>query len=230
MARRRKRRLLTSDGDVAAPACAEPGGDAEPEEDEATGPLRRCAVTRERADPSGMIRFVIGPGDAVVPDLARKLPGRGIWLSARRDVVETARTKGAFARAARGKVVVPPDLAEMVETGLTRRIVELVGLARRAGQAVGGFVKAREMIGTGRCGLLVEAFDGSEEERARLISAAAIDVVTPLDAATLGAAFGRDHMVHVGVSPGRLAGSIATESARLAGMRGVGSNVRRAGA
>ena len=206
-----------------------PDGD-EADEPEETGSLRRCVVTRERADPSGMLRFVVGPEERIVPDLACKLPGRGMWLSARADVVEAARTKGAFARAARGKVVVPPDLAQMIETGLTRRIVELIGLARRAGQAVGGFAKAREMIGTGRCGLLVGAFDGSEEERARLHGAAAIEVVTPLDAATLGAAFGRDHIVHVAISAGRLAGSIATESARLAGMRGVGSNVRRAGA
>ena len=167
-----------------------------------------------------MIRFVVGPDVTVVPDLAHKLPGRGIWLSAKADVIETARTKGAFARAARGRVVVPPDLAATIETGLARRTVELIGLARRAGQAVGGFAKAREMIGAGRCGLLVEALDGSEEERARLLSGAALEVVTPLDAATLGAVFGRDHIVHVGIAPGRLAGAIASESARLAGMRG----------
>ena len=177
-----------------------------------------------------MIRFVIGPEATVVPDLARKLPGRGIWLSAKADVVETARTKGAFARASRGKVVVPPDLLATIETGLTRRVVEFLGLARRAGQAVCGFAKVREMIGTGRCGLVVEALDGSADERARLVSGTALEVVTPLDAATLGAAFGRDHIVHVGVAPGRLAGAIATESARLAGICRAGKDVRRAGA
>jgi predicted RNA-binding protein YlxR (DUF448 family) len=183
--------------------------------------LRRCIVTRERADPLTMLRFVVGPESTLVPDLARKLPGRGIWLSARADVLDTARTKGAFARAARGKVIVPPDLAAMIETTLLRRVVETLGLARRAGQAVCGFAKAREMIVAGRCELVVGARDGSADERDRLLSGAAgLKIVSPLDAATLGAAFGRDHIVHVAIAPGRLAGTIAIESERLAGFIG----------
>ena len=78
----------------------EPDGGDEPE----SGPLRRCAVTRERLAKERMIRFVIGPDRTVVPDLAAKLPGRGIWLSARGDVIETACKRGTFARAARGTV------------------------------------------------------------------------------------------------------------------------------
>ena len=109
----------------------------------------------------------------------------------------------------------------MIETGLTRRVVELLGFARRAGQAVCGFAKARELIASGRCGLVVQAHDGSVDERARLLSGAgALEIVTPLDAATLGVAFGRDHIVHVAIAAGRLAGSIATESGRLAGPQG----------
>src|ERR1700684_2038686 len=83
-----------------------------------TGPLRRCIITRERLPKERMIRFVVGPDRAVVPDLAARLPGRGIWLSASGDVIEAQRGKGdgyrqlarAFARAARGPVLVPPDL------------------------------------------------------------------------------------------------------------------------
>ena len=117
-------------------------GEDEPE----TGPLRRCIVTRERGERSRMIRFVVGPERQVVPDLAAKLPGRGIWLSARRDVLETARAKNAFARAARAPVSVPASLTLMVEEGLARRVGELLGLARRAGQAVCGFQRAREWL------------------------------------------------------------------------------------
>src|SRR5271168_2433426 len=89
------------------PGDLPPAGDEEAAE---TGPLRRCAVTRARLPKERMIRFVIGPDRAVVPDLAERLPGRGIWLSAARDVLETARLRGAFAKAARGPVTVPPDL------------------------------------------------------------------------------------------------------------------------
>lgn len=173
-----------------------------------------------------MLRFVASPDGLIVPDLAAKLPGRGIWLSASRDVVDSARAKGAFARAARRKVTVPPDLVAIVETALTRRVSELLGFARRAGQAVGGFMRAREMIASGRCGLVVQAWDGSADERARLLSGAgAIEVVTPLDAAALGVVFGHDHMVHVAVAQGRLAHAIAVEAGRLAGFT-VGGRAR----
>src|SRR5580658_4442856 len=82
---------------------------AQPDDDAAeAGPLRRCIVRRERLAKERMIRFVVGPDRAVVPDLAARLPGRGIWLSAARDVVETARLRGAFAKAAAARLRCPP--------------------------------------------------------------------------------------------------------------------------
>jgi predicted RNA-binding protein YlxR (DUF448 family) len=175
-------------------------------------------VTRERLAKERMIRFVVGPGSVVVPDVAARLPGRGIWLSARRDVIETARMRGAFAKAARASVTVPPDLLSGLQAALARRIGEQLGLARRAGQAVSGFSKAREWLENGRAALVVQAADGSPEERARFLGAWAGPAATPLDAATLGAIFGRDHAVHIAIAEGRLAERIATESARLAGL------------
>src|ERR1700728_1599340 len=180
--------------------------DSEPTEDEReTGPLRRCVVTRERLPKERRIRCVVGPGRALVPDLAATLPGRGIWLSARGDVLETARAQGslgrAFARAARGPVKVPPDLSAVLDAALVRRIGELLGLARRAGQAVAGFDKAREWLRAGRSRLILQASDGSAPERARFLAGAAdsVRVLDPLPAAVLGQVFGRDHVVHVAI-------------------------------
>lgn len=190
------------------------------EDEPETGPLRRCVVARERLPKEQMIRFVIGPDRTVVPDIAAKLPGRGIWLSARRDVIETARTRGVFAKAARAQVTVPPDLCAGLCLVLTRRIGDTLGLARRAGQAVYGFVKAREWIVAGRAGLVIQARDGSSEERARFLGGRGADlpVVAPLDGAQLGAIFGREHVVHVVVAPGRLASMLRVEAERLAGL------------
>jgi uncharacterized protein len=191
------------------------------------GPLRRCIVTRERLAKERMIRFVIGPDRGLVPDLAERLPGRGIWLSASRDVLETARFRGAFARAARGPVTVPPDLLEMLQAALVRRIGEGLGLARRAGQAVAGFEKAREWLRDGLAGLVVQAADGSAEERGRFLSAArgTVAVHAPLSAAALGTMFGRDRAVHVVVAPGALADRIGFDCTRLAGLApGVAAN------
>jgi predicted RNA-binding protein YlxR (DUF448 family)/ribosomal protein L7Ae-like RNA K-turn-binding protein len=211
----RRRRNTTEAADQVA--------EDEPEE---TGPLRRCIITRERLPKERMIRFVIGPGRVLVPDLIATLPGRGIWLSASRDVLETARAQGglgrAFARAARGPVTVPPDLPAVLEAALIRRIGELLGLARRAGQAVAGFDKAREFMRTGRARLVLQASDGSAGERARFLSGVgdSVVVLAPVSAAVLGRVFGRDHVVHVAIAVGRLGERLAVEAGRLSGLRG----------
>ncbi len=176
-----------------------------------------------------MIRFVVAPDRKLVPDLTATLPGRGIWLSAAGDVLETARAQGgdhgglgrAFARAARGPVIVPPDLPAVLEAALVRRIGELVGLARRAGQAVAGFDKAREWLRTGRGRLILQASDGSAAERARFLSGGggSVTVVDPLPAAALGRVFGRDHAVHVATAPGRLGERLADRGGAARGLR-----------
>jgi predicted RNA-binding protein YlxR (DUF448 family) len=197
------------------------------EAQEELGPLRRCVVTRERLPKERLIRFIVGPDRTLVPDLNADLPGRGMWLSASRDVLETAGEKGglarAFARAARGPVAVPQDLSAMLQAALVRRIGEVLGLARRAGQAVAGFEKAREWLRSGRARLVLEASDGSEAERIRFLSGSTgkVAVVAPLPAAALGHMFGRDHVVHVAVAPGRLAERLLIEADRLAGLRGL---------
>jgi predicted RNA-binding protein YlxR (DUF448 family) len=210
-------RPITSDAEQPFDASAPPDeGADEPE----AGPLRRCAVTRRRLPKERMIRFVVGPDRRIVPDVAAILPGRGIWLSAEGDVLETACTRGSFAKAARCAVMVPPDLSADVKRVLARRIADTMGLARRAGQAVCGFVKAREWLEADRAGLIVQARDGSPDERVRFLGgrAQSVPVVAPLDAAGLGAVFGREQTVHVALAPGRLADRIWIEAERLAGL------------
>lgn len=192
-------------------------------EPELKGPLRRCIVTRETLPKERMIRFVLGPGREIVPDLAGKLPGRGMWLSARADVLERALSRGAFARAARGQVHLPPDLRARIETALKGRLRDQVGLARRAGQAVCGFQQAREWLQAGRAAVLVEAVDGSPSERARLAGRRDVPLVLALTAEELGAVFGRDHAVHVAIAPGRIADILVQEAGRLAAVSGVAS-------
>jgi predicted RNA-binding protein YlxR (DUF448 family) len=191
--------------------------DDDVEEERERGPLRRCIVTRESLPKEVMIRFVLGPERIIVPDLEGRLPGRGMWLSARADVLERAVHRGAFAKVARGVVHSPPDLRSRIEDGLRRRVRDLVGFARRGGQAVCGWQAVREGLQAGRVGLLVEASDGSPAERARLLNGRAIPLVSPLSAAALGGIFGRDHVVHVAIAPGKLAERIVAEAARLSG-------------
>ena len=193
----------------------------EPDDDDTanhTGPLRRCLITRERQPRETMLRFVAGPGDSLVFDVVATLPGRGMWLSASRDVIEMAMKRGVFARVAGRRLMVPERLADRVQGVLENRIVELLGLARRAGSAVGGYEKVKERLAAGQCALLIEAADGSVAEQARLRQHHAVPVVRPLTAVRLGAAFGRERVMHVAIGPGKLAGMIATEAARCAGV------------
>jgi len=193
-----------------------------PDEDEGDvrGPLRRCLVTRAVLPKEAMIRFVLGPDGVVVPDLAARLPGRGMWLSAKAAVLEEARTRRLFARAAKAEARVPEGLGAVIVAGLERRVASTLGLARRAGQAVCGFVKAREWVAGGRAGLVVTARDGAADGRRKLLAGSSVPAVAPLDGASLGAVFGREHVVHVALAPGRLADAVAADAARLAGMRG----------
>ncbi len=232
------RRLVTTENESDEDDDPETG-ETETGEPE-TGPLRRCIVTRERLPKERMIRFVIGPDRQVVPDLAARLPGRGIWLSASADVLQSGiavaegrqndrladssadrRLARAFARAARGPVSMPADLSDLLQVALVRRISEILGLTRRAGQAIAGFEKAREVLRLGRTRLVVQASDGSEAERRRFLSGFGPEllVIDPLPGDVLGRIFGRDCVVHVAVAPGKLAESLAVEAGRLAGLR-----------
>jgi predicted RNA-binding protein YlxR (DUF448 family) len=169
---------------------------------------------------SELLRFVIGPGDRLVPDISRRLPGRGLWLTAQRDIVAAAAAKRLFARAARASVVVEDGLVERVEALLAQRCCDLIGLARRAGEAVPGFDKVRGALVSGKAALLLAAADGAAGGRDKLKALApGLPLIELLSAAELGAAFGREHVVHAALRPGRLATALRLEAVRLAGLR-----------
>lgn len=182
---------------------------------------RTCIVTGEVLPRARMIRFVKGPDGAVVADLDHGLPGRGLWVAARRDALDQAASGRQFARAQRGPVEVPADLTGRVESGLAGRALNLIGLARRAGAAVAGFEKTRAALKAGSVHLLITARDGAADGRAKL-AALAPDCVRAegLTAAELGTVFGRDHAVHVAVTDSGLAARIGDSLARLDGVRG----------
>ncbi len=187
---------------------------------EKDAPERRCIVSGDRGPKEHLIRFVIGPDDTVVPDLAEKLPGRGIWVSADRAAIEKAARKGLFSRAARRPVKVGPDLADLVEQRLAARVVELLSLARKAGVAICGLEKVKAALVSEEATCLLQASDGSERERARLRPPkGAYSHFDQLTAAEMGVAFGRGRVIHAALFSGGLAQSVRYESARLAGLR-----------
>ena len=183
-------------------------------------PERRCIVTRETHSKPCLVRFAIGPGGVVTPDIDERLPGRGIWVKADRAALEAAVRKGLFARAAKGAVNTPDDLVMRVETGLLRRVSQLIALARKSGQAVAGYEKVRAEIEAGRVGLLLQANDGSPRQTARLRrKSAGMERFACLTSCELGVAFGRQLVIHAALQSGRLADGVSRELRRLACVR-----------
>ncbi|MEO5375620.1 MAG: RNA-binding protein [Alphaproteobacteria bacterium] len=221
MTRRKAQDHRRDDGGEAGGAEAGAGEAGGAEAGTGDGPERRCIVTGRVGPRTEMIRFVTDPDDEVVPDIDARLPGRGFWLSAGRDVVETAIARKLFAKAARRAVTVSPDLADRVERLLARKVVDMLGLARRAGLVVAGYEKVHAALKAGRAGLLLEAGDaaaGGREKLRRL--GPRLPLVDVLDGAEMGSALGRDLVVHVAVRPGRMAGVLLREASRLAHYRG----------
>lgn len=182
-------------------------------------PERRCLATGEVQPRGGLIRFVVGPDGTVVPDLAEKLPGRGLWVAADRAALEKAIKKGLFARAARENVTVPPDLAPRVEAMLAERTVHLISLARKAGEAVTGFEKVKDWLAQGRAKVLLQAQDGSERGKSKLWTPPGGRWFGCLTSAELGLAFGRDYAIHGALAAGGLASRVVEEAAKLSALR-----------
>lgn len=186
---------------------------------------RRCIVTRDSGPRDGLIRFVVSPDGEAVPDLGERLPGRGLWLTARRDIVDQACVENAFSKAARRNVSVPTDLSDRLADLLDQRCLDLIGLARRSGQAVAGFEKVRAAAKTGDVALLLEASDGASDGREKLERVLPESRILSLwTSAVLGAPFGRDRAVHVAILAGGIADRLEREATRLRGIRNEGAD------
>ncbi|MBC9247870.1 RNA-binding protein [Paracoccus sp. 11-3] len=185
-----------------------------------TEPERRCIVTGEVQPKAGLIRFVVGPEREIIPDLAEKLPGRGIWVVADKAAIDKAAAKGLFSRAAKMQVTVPANLADLVEAGQARRVVDLVSLARKSGRAVAGFEKVKGWLAGGVAKVLLQASDGSDRGKGKLWTPTGGRWFGCLTASELGLSFGRDHVIHGALAAGGLTDKVILEAGRLTGLRG----------
>lgn len=181
-------------------------------------PQRTCVVTRQSADKAELVRFVVGPDVSIVPDIAGKLPGRGIYIAPDRASIDKAVAKGLFNRAAKTRVDVAKDLADIVADLLRTRLMQSVALARKAGQAIAGFEKVKALLVSGEAVALFQASDGSEGMKSKLRPPNGPDSYAEcLSAAELGVAFGRDTVIHAALTKGGLADLCLLDARRLRG-------------
>ena len=183
---------------------------------------RRDLVSHEVMDESRLIRFVAGPDGQVVPDLGRKLPGRGLWVEASRASVEAAVKKNGFTRAAKTKLTAPADLADVVERLLARRCLDQLGLARREGVLISGFEKTAASLRAGKAAWVLEAADGSADGRGKILALARHQTAKICGAFTaddLSLALGLENAIHAVLLAGGRADRWTLEVERLAGFR-----------
>lgn len=191
---------------------------------------RSCVVTRALLPPDELIRFVASPSGEIVPDVARKLPGRGVWVTCSRPAVEKAVSGKAFARALKRRVDVPADLADRVEERLIRRALDALSLATKAGLVVTGAGKVNTWIERGAEGALIQAIDASPEGLAKVArkyravcraSDRSPACVALLTIEQLGLAMGRANVVHAALSDGKAADNFLVATKRLEQYRAI---------
>jgi predicted RNA-binding protein YlxR (DUF448 family) len=192
------------------------GGQTKSRED---GPERKCIATGEVQPKFGLIRFVAGPDGRMVPDLAGKLPGRGVYVAADRAAMDRAVDKGLFSRAAKQKVTLPEGFSDLLEQMLTRRVIDLISLARKSGDAVSGYEKVKDWLLKEEAEILIQAEDGSSRGKSKLSTPYGGSYIGWLTADELGMAFGRQTVIHAALRAGGIASRVVEEAQRLKGMR-----------
>lgn len=174
---------------------------------EAESAERRCIVTRAERPADELIRFVVAPDGEVVPDIRRRLPGRGAHVTATAECVAAAERKHLFTKAFEGGARVAPGLADRVDQLLADRAREAVSLARKAGTAIFGYSRVEQAIGRGTVIALIHAVGASEEQARSLAALCRRAGVNPktigaLTAEQLDLAFGRTNVIHAALLAG----------------------------
>ena len=189
------------------------------------GPLRRCIVTRSELPPDDLIRFVADPSGLIVPDVARKLPGRGVWVT-RSALCQSKRPsrRGAFAKSLKRQVKVSPDLPEAIDALFVKRLLNALSLANKAGLVHTGAEKVEKLLDGGRAVALLHGSDGTAEGRRKLdrkFTAIQRDkgqstpIVDWLTIEELSLAMGRSNVVHAGLIQGGATKRLLSEAERL---------------
>ncbi|MEX0366926.1 MAG: RNA-binding protein [Ruegeria sp.] len=187
--------------------------------DRSEGPERKCIATGEVQPKYGLIRFVAGPDGQVWPDVAGKLPGRGVYVAADRAALDKVVGKKLFARGFKAQVTAPEGLVDEVERQLSRRVVELISLARKSGDAVAGYEKVKTWLDKEEAQVLLQAVDGSGRGKSKLSTPHFGKYIGWLTADELGMAFGRQTVIHAALASGGLAKRVVEEAQRLRGVR-----------
>lgn len=194
------------------------------EQSSVAGSERLCAVTRRALDPENLIRFALSPDGIIVPDLDRRLPGRGVWVGCERGLIEKAVSTHAFSKSLKMKAEAPVDLAERVDDLIVKRVAGMLSLANKAGNVIAGFEKIYAALEKKPVRAILHGSDAALDGRSKIdrkykaiqasrgAPAAIVDVLT---IAQMSLAIGRGSVVHAALTPGGLSDRFLEEAERL---------------
>ena len=187
--------------------------------------MRKCCATGDRHPVERMIRFVRSPDGEAVPDLAENVPGRGVWVRSDAESLNKA-ARGGFAKGFKAPTRAPEGLVLRIESMLARKIADLLGFARRAGEIRIGFSKVEEALRDPKSHVdcLIVASGSGPSDRGKLLQLAARRAQPPLVLGLLTSdeislAFARENVVHAALDRGGLAARVRAEADRLSGFR-----------
>lgn len=209
---------------MTAPAPATDAGHGRADKADEAQPLRQCAVTRAECSTADMIRFGVGPDMTIVPDIAGKLPGRGIWVEATLSAVTEAAKRNVFQKSLKKPVKISPELPALVDRLLDEAARQALSFANKAGLVITGFSKVEEAIEAGRAVALIQAHDASEDGTDRLkrkfnaqrgAANRPAPVVRIFTIDELSLAIGRSNVVHAALTAGGQADVAMAKTRRL---------------
>ena len=172
----------------------------------AAGTERLCVVARVAKPVDDLLRFVAGPDGTLAPDIKRKLPGRGVWVTASRRALEAAVRRGAFARSLKEGIRIPADLPDLIDRLLARAALDALAIANKAGRVVAGFERVGSALRADRLAALIHATEASPEGVRKLAgvqTGAPVPLVRTFTASQLGLALGRPNVIHAALLGGR---------------------------
>ena len=192
-------------------------------------PERLCIATRIVRPVGDMIRFVVGPDDGIVPDLKRKLSGRGVWVTATHAALSVAIAKQAFARGFKRPVKAGSDLGEMTDRLLEQATLDALSMAHKAGRVLAGFSRVEAALDREDLIALIQAVEGAADgvrklaaglRQKRAAQAADVFILTGLNSMQLDLALGRSNVIHAALLAGSGSESVLARYRSLIGFRG----------
>lgn len=182
---------------------------------------RRCAQTRQILDISQMVRFVANDIGEIFPDVSARAPGRGVWITADKEILSAAIKSNAFAKSLKRSCHPQTELIELTIDALYQKAIGFIGLAKRAGQLVLGFDQVTDSLRKFSPAFIIEAKDGSNDGRAKILNLSHkwnnVQIIGCFTSDDLGKVLGRDNIIHALMPKGQFAQNWNLELNRLNG-------------